>query len=95
MRLVSTGSAEGARSLVQILSLRSEQPAAVGEVFAGSQADYPFCHLYHDPARRAQVLGVFFTATVRDAMAFGAVDAAVADGRLVRVAVWLQRCAFP
>ena len=96
MRLVSTGSAEGARSLARILSLRSKQLAAVGEVFAGSHADYPpFCHLYHDPARRAQVLGVFFTAPVRDAMAFGAVDAAVADGRLLGVAVWLPPCAFP
>lgn len=37
----------------------------------------------------------FFTATVRDALAVGAVDAAVADGRLLGVAVWLPPGAFP
>jgi hypothetical protein len=40
VRLVSTGSAEGGRSQVQIVSLSSEQLPAVGEVFAGSHADY-------------------------------------------------------
>lgn len=81
---------------MQIVSLRSEQLAAVREVFAGSHADYPpFRHLLPDPARRAQVPRVFFTATVRDAMAFGAVDAAVADDRLLGAAVWLPPGAFP
>jgi hypothetical protein len=56
VRLVSTGSAEGGRSQVQIVSLSSEQLPAVGEVFAGSHADYPpFRHLFPHPARRAQV----------------------------------------
>jgi hypothetical protein len=52
----------------------------VGEVFAGSHADYPpFRYLFPDPVRRAVMLRRFFTATVRDALAFGAVEAAVAD----------------
>ncbi len=52
----------------------------MGEVFAGSHADYPpFRYLFPDPVRRAVMLRRFFTATVRDALAFGAVEAAVAD----------------
>jgi ribosomal protein S18 acetylase RimI-like enzyme len=80
-----------------IVSLSDEQLPAVGEVFAGSHAEYPpFRHLFPDPARRAVVLRRFFTATVRDALAFGAVDAATDDdGRLLGVAVWLPPGAFP
>jgi ribosomal protein S18 acetylase RimI-like enzyme len=77
--------------------LRAAQLPAVGAVFAGSHADYPpFRHLFPDPARRSAVLRAFFTAVVRDAFAFGAVDAATgADGRLLGVAVWLPPGAFP
>jgi GNAT superfamily N-acetyltransferase len=82
---------------VEIVSLSAAQLPAVGALFAGSHGDYPpFRHLFPDTARRAQVLRRFFTATVRDALAFGAVDAAVADdGRLLGVAVWLPPGAFP
>jgi GNAT superfamily N-acetyltransferase len=80
----------------RIVPLTASLLPAVGEVFAGSHADYPpFRHLFPDPGRRAQVLRRFFTATARDALAFGAVDAAVADGRLLGVAVWLPPGAFP
>jgi GNAT superfamily N-acetyltransferase len=66
-------------------------------IFVGSHGDYPpFRHLFPDPARRAQVLASFFTATVRDALAFQAVDAAIVeDGRLLGVAVWLPPGALP
>ena len=83
--------------MVEVVPLPATLLPAVGEVFAGSHADYPpFRHLFPDPARRAAVLRTFFTATVRDALAFGAVDAAVGDGdRLLGVAVWLPPGAFP
>jgi ribosomal protein S18 acetylase RimI-like enzyme len=82
---------------VQILPVRRDRLAAAGELFAASHADYPsFRHLCPDPARRARVLRLFFTGTVRDAVAVGAVDGAVApDGRLLGVAVWLPPGAFP
>lgn len=93
---MSTRSADGGCSQVRIVALRSEQLPAAGEVFAGSHADYPpFRHLFPEPTRRARVLRRFFIATVRDALAFGVVDAAVADGRLLGVAVWLPPGAFP
>lgn len=94
---MSTEPDEAGRSPTQILPVRRDQLAAVGELFAGSHADYPsFRHLFPDPARRARVLRRFFTGTVRDALAFGAVDGAVApDGRLLGVAVWLPPGAFP
>jgi GNAT superfamily N-acetyltransferase len=92
--MVSSGSSRGT---VRIVPLTAAQLPAVGAVFAGSHGEYPpFRHLFPDPARRAVVLRRFFTATVRDAFAFGAVDAAVADdGRLLGMAVWLPPGAFP
>lgn len=82
--------------MLEVVPLPAALLPAVGEVFAGSHADYPpFRHLFPDPAARSRVLRRFFTATVRDALAFGAVDAAVADGRLLGVAVWLPPGAFP
>jgi ribosomal protein S18 acetylase RimI-like enzyme len=82
---------------LRVGSLRAGQLPAVGALFAGSHADYPpFRHLFPDPARRSAVLRAFFTATVRDAFAFGAVNAATgADGRLLGVAIWLPPGAFP
>jgi GNAT superfamily N-acetyltransferase len=93
---VSGTSAAASGPPVQIVPFPAARLAEVGAVFAGSHGDYPpFRHLFPDPARREQVLRRFFTATVRDALAFGAVDAAIADGRLVGVAVWLPPGAFP
>src|SRR4029453_7114171 len=73
------------------------QAPEVGAVFAGSHGEYPpFRHMFPDPTRRARVLARFFTATVRDALPFGTVDAAIADdGRLLGGAVWLPPGAFP
>ena len=81
----------------QIVLLPAAGLPEVGAVFAGSHGVYPpFRHLFPDPTRRAQVLARFFTATVRDALPFGTVDAAIADdGRLLGVAVWLPPGAFP
>ena len=97
MNATSTGSAAAGGWPVQIVSLPATQLPAVGALFAGSHGDYPpFRHLFPDPAQREQVLRRFFTATVCDALAFGAVDAAVTDdGRLLGVAVWLPPGAFP
>ena len=94
---MATGSAAAGGWPVQIVSLPATQLPAVGALFAGSHGDYPpFRHLFPDPAQREQVLRRFFTATVGDALAFGAVDAALADDdRLVGVAVWLPPGAFP
>jgi GNAT superfamily N-acetyltransferase len=94
---VATGSAAAGGWPVQIVSLEAAHVPEVGALFAGSHGDYPpFRHLFPDPAQREQVLRRFFTATVGDALAFGAVDAALADDdRLVGVAVWLPPGAFP
>lgn len=82
--------------MVEVGPLPATLLPAAGEVFAGSHAEYPpFRHLFPDPAVRSRVLRRFFTATVRDALQFGAVDAALADGRLLGVAVWLPPGAFP
>jgi hypothetical protein len=73
--------------MVEVVPLPAALLPAAGEVFAGSHAEYPpFRHLFPDPAVRSRVLRRFFTATVRDALQFGAVDAALADGRLLGVA---------
>jgi ribosomal protein S18 acetylase RimI-like enzyme len=81
---------------VEILPLGRERLGEVGAVFAASHGRYPtFAHVFPDPARRAAALRAFFTATVRDALAAGQVEAAVAGGRLLGVAVWLPPGAFP
>jgi GNAT superfamily N-acetyltransferase len=81
---------------VEIVPLDRGRLGEVGAVFAASHGQYPtFVHVFPDPARRAVALRVFFTATVRDALAAGRVDAAVAGGRLLGVAVWLPPGAFP
>lgn len=61
-----------------------------------SHADYPaFTSVYPDKRRRNKVLPHFFFATVRDAIPFGAVYAAIEDGVALGVAVWLPPGAFP
>ena len=70
---------------------------AAADALAASHADYPgFRAVFPDPARRARALPPFFTATVADAVSFGAVRA-VRDGpqRVASVAVWLPPGAFP
>jgi GNAT superfamily N-acetyltransferase len=75
---------------VAIVPLGRGQLGEVGAVFAASHGQYPtFSHVFPDPEPRAAALRAFFTATVRDALAFGHVHAAVEAGRLLGVAVWL------
>ena len=88
--------AEGGDPAVEIVPLGRERLGEVGAVFAASHGRYPtFAHVFPDPGQRARALRVFFTATVRDALAAGRVEAAVAGGRLLGVAVWLPPGAFP
>jgi hypothetical protein len=83
----SDGPASGS---VAIVPLSRSDLAAAGDVFASSHADYPaWRHVFPDPRQRERALRVFFAATVRDALPFGAVDAAVADGQVLGIAVWL------
>lgn len=61
-----------------------------------SHADYPaFTSVYPDERRRRKVLPPFFVATVRDAIPFGAVYAAMEGDVVSGVAVWLPPGAFP
>jgi GNAT superfamily N-acetyltransferase len=81
---------------VEIVPLPRERLGEVGAVFAASHRDYPtFRHVFPDPRRRAVALRAFFTATVRDALAAGHVEAAVDGGRLLGLAVWLPPGGFP
>lgn len=69
---------------------------AAAEALALSHADYPaFRSVFPDPTRRARALLPFFAATVRDAIPFGAVHAALEDTRVLGTAVWLPPGAFP
>lgn len=80
----------------EVVPLGRDRLGEVGAVFAASHGRYPtFVHVFPDPARRAAALRAFFTVTVRDALGAGQVDAAVAGGRLLGVAVWLPPGAFP
>ncbi len=80
----------------QIVVLGKGQAAAGAAALAASHADYPaFAHIYPDAQRRARVLSAFFEATVRDAIPFCAVYAAVEAGTVLGIAVWLPPGAFP
>jgi len=69
--------------------------AAAGAL-AASHADYPsFRRVFPNPARRGRALRPFFAATVRDAMRFGVVRAALTGSKVLTVAVWLPPGAFP
>jgi hypothetical protein len=61
---------------------RGQQRAAAAPIAAG-HADYPsFRFMFPDPRRRAKVLPVFFEASVRDAIPYGAVLAATHGDRV-------------
>ena len=76
--------------------LMKGQVDAAAAALAASHADYPaFCHVFPDARRRARALAAFFRATVRDAVAFGAVQAAVENRVVLGVAVWLPPGTFP
>ena len=81
---------------VTIVPLSGNWLDSAREVFASSHADYPaWRHVFPDPRQRQRALSVFFAATVRDAFPFGAVDAAVANGEVLGIAVWLPPGRFP
>jgi hypothetical protein len=68
---------------------------AAAEALTASHADYPsFRRVFPNPARRARALRPFFTATVRDAMRFGVVRAALTGSKVLAVAVWLPPARF-
>ena len=72
------------------------QAAAAAAALAASHADYPaFRAVFPDARRRSRALPPFFRATVRDAVPFGAVHAAVEGPTVLGVAVWLPPGAFP
>jgi ribosomal protein S18 acetylase RimI-like enzyme len=75
---------------VSIVPMTTDRLDSAGQVFASSHADYPpWRYVYPDARQRERAQRVFFEATVRDALPFGAVDAAVADGQVLGIAVWL------
>jgi ribosomal protein S18 acetylase RimI-like enzyme len=81
---------------VAIVPLDSDLLDSAGDVFASSHADYPaWRHVFPDPAQRERALRVFFVATMRDALPFGAINAAVRDGQVVGIAVWPPPGRFP
>jgi GNAT superfamily N-acetyltransferase len=83
-------------SSVAIVPLSRAQLGSARDVFASSHADYPaWRHVFPDPEQRERALRVFFAATVRDALPFRAVDAAVANGQVLGIAVWLPPGRFP
>jgi ribosomal protein S18 acetylase RimI-like enzyme len=80
----------------KIVVLKSGQARAGAAALVRSHADYPaFTTVYPDRRTRAKVLKPFFLAAVRDAIPFGAVYAAVQDGVVMGIAVWLPPGAFP
>lgn len=69
---------------------------AAAATLAASHADYPsFRSVFPNPVRRGRALRPFFAATVRDAIRFGVVRAALAGSEVLAVAVWLPPDAFP
>jgi ribosomal protein S18 acetylase RimI-like enzyme len=90
--MMDSGNIQG----VHVVRLDRRSAVAAGEAFAASHADYPaFRAVFPEPARRAQALRAFFTATVADATTAGAVVAVLDDGRVVGASVWLPPGAFP
>ena len=76
--------------------LMKGQVDAAAAALVASHADYPaFCHVFPDARRRARALAPFFRATVRDAVPFGAVQAAGDGAAVLAVAVWLPPGTFP
>ncbi len=80
----------------RIIVLERGQENAAAEALVESHGDYPaFCHVFPDRQRRRRALMPFFRATARDAVAFGAVYAAMDAATVLAVAVWLPPGAFP
>jgi GNAT superfamily N-acetyltransferase len=79
-----------------VAPLSAGQHRAGAAAIAAGHADYPsFRHLFPDPRRRARALRAFFSATVHDAIPFGAVLAAWHGSLVAATAVWLPPGRFP
>lgn len=86
----------GADTDSEIVILKKGEAHLGAAALMQSHSDYPaFTSVYRDERRRNKVLPHFFFATVRDAIPFGAVYAAMVDGEALGVAVWLPPGAFP
>lgn len=78
----------------ELLRLGDERQAAA--VLCASHGEYPsFRCVFPDPVRRADALSLFFSATIRDAIRFGAVHGVRDDERMVATSAWLPPGAFP
>jgi ribosomal protein S18 acetylase RimI-like enzyme len=93
---MSAGDQATPAASVAIVPMSGDHLDSAGRVFASSHADYPaWRHVFPDARQRERAQLVFFEATVRDALPFGAVDAAVVDGQVLGIAVWLPPGRFP
>lgn len=75
---------------VSVVPLVPGQEGAAAAAFVASHADYPaFRAVFPDGRRRRRALLPFFTATVRDAIHTGVVDAVFDGTTVVGAAAWL------
>lgn len=87
---------EGERLAVDVVELSSAQVDEAAAVLARSfQEDPNFAVLHRDPLRRARALPQVFRGSLRDALPYGGVLAAVHRGGIVGVAIWLPPGRFP
>ncbi|MEX0790278.1 MAG: GNAT family N-acetyltransferase, partial [Actinomycetota bacterium] len=87
---------EGDDTDVEIVTLKPGQVDAGAAALIRSHADYPaFASVYPDQARRSRALAPFFAVTVRDAIPFGTVYAAMDGDVVLGIAIWLPPGAFP
>lgn len=80
----------------RIVRLAPGQHGEAAAVLAASHASYPaFRSVFPKHAQRSRALGLFFSATLRDAIAHGTVEAARTEDGFVGVAAWLPPGGFP
>ena len=81
---------------VAIVPLSGDQLASAGHVFASSHADYPSWRaVFHDRRQRERALPRVLPGDGARRPSFGAVDAAVTNGQVLGIAVWLPPGRFP
>ncbi|MPZ15818.1 MAG: GNAT family N-acetyltransferase [Chloroflexi bacterium] len=86
----------GADPSLQISPLPRSRVDEAGEVLARSFHDaLSFRHVFPDPGQRTRALRPFFCAAVADALPYGGVYAALADDRVIGVAIWLPPGRYP
>lgn len=90
------GTQKGEDTETEIVVLKPEQALAGAAALGQSHARYPaFTSVYPDDRRRNKALAPFFYATVRDAIPFGCVYAAMEGEKVLGIAIWLPPGAFP